>query len=184
MTLGLAPIAPLLDTAGPVAVDAISGVSGAGRAASERTHFCNVSVAPYAPLTHRHAPEIRRHAGVDVAFVPHLGPFDRGILATMHATLAPGVGLQAVRDALGVAWSGESFVHLLPDGMWPSIGAVQHTNRCDIAVTGTGRHVVVISAIDNLLKGAAGQALQCLNLVLGLDETTGLPREHASCTLA
>ena len=158
-----------------VAIAAASGVSGAGRGAGERTSFCNVSYQPYGVGTHRHAPEIEVHGGTRVSFVPHLAAWDRGILATIHAEVAPGTTAEDIRrtwrDAIG-----SPFVRILPEGSWPAVGDVLGTNRCDMAAhvepDGTA---VLVTAIDNLIKGAAGQAIQCLNLRLGLGESAGLP---------
>jgi N-acetyl-gamma-glutamyl-phosphate reductase len=186
--LPLRPLAGagLLDAAQPVIVDSASGVSGAGRAAALKSHFCEVSYQPYNPLRHRHQPEMRQETGLDILFTPHLLPLDRGIVSTIHATLAPGVDEAAVRAALECAYAGEPFVRLLPEGEWSSIAAVERTNFCDIALTvdPTRRHLLIVSALDNLRKGAAGQALQCLNIRMGLPESTGLdaaasPRVHA-----
>lgn len=178
-TASILPLRPLAEAGrladGRVAISAASGVSGAGRGANERTSFCNVSFQPYGIGNHRHAPEIELHAGVGVSFVPHLGAWDRGIIATIHARLEPGTTADDVR----ATWServASPFVRVLPDGAWPAITDVRGTNRCDMAAhvepDGTA---VLVSAIDNLLKGAAGQAIQCLNVRFGLDETAGLP---------
>lgn len=163
-------------------IDAISGVSGAGRSADVRSHFCEVSVQPYGVLKHRHNPEIDLHCGARTVFTPHLGPYDRGILATIHATLADGVGVADVGAILERAYADEPFVRLLTDvanasaTAWPSVASVRGTNCCDIsyAVDPTDGHLVLVSAIDNLVKGAAGQAIQCMNIRLGHDETAGL----------
>lgn len=178
-TASILPLRPLADagwlTGGRVAITAASGVSGAGRGAHERTNFCNVSFQPYGVGTHRHAPEIQRHAAAPVSFVPHLAAWDRGILATIHAAVVPGTTAEDVRQ-LWRERLASPFVRVLPEGVWPAVGEVRGTNRCDLAVhvepDGTA---VLVSAIDNLLKGAAGQAIQCLNLRFGLDEAAGLP---------
>ncbi len=158
-----------------VAIAAASGVSGAGRGAGERTSFCNVSYQPYGVGTHRHAPEIEVHGGAAVSFVPHLAAWDRGILATIHAELIPGTTAEDVRRVWRGA-VGSPFVRVLPEGVWPAVADVRGTNRCDLAAhvepDGTA---VLVSAIDNLIKGAAGQAVQCLNLRFGLGEAAGLP---------
>lgn len=168
--------AGVVDTTSPVLIDAISGVSGAGRAASVTTSFCEVSATPYKVWSHRHAPEIEMVTGASVLFTPMLGPWKRGILATVHAALAPNqTGLDVAR-ALDDAYGDEPFVRFLPEGMWPSVGAVERTNCMDVAWAVDERYgrVVLFSAIDNLMKGASGQAVQCLNLMLGLDVRTGL----------
>lgn len=171
-------------------IDSTSGVSGAGRAAVLKSHFCEVSLQPYGVFSHRHAPEINAHAGTQVIFTPHLGPFDRGILSTIHVRLAHGWNASRIEEHFQDSYGGEPFVRLLPfpnsqGGQWPSIAAVRGTNFCDIgwAVDEAAGHLIIVSAIDNLLKGAAGQAVQCLNARLGVPETTGLLQEAASsCT--
>ncbi|MSQ90048.1 MAG: N-acetyl-gamma-glutamyl-phosphate reductase [Phycisphaerales bacterium] len=178
------PMRPLWDAgvleAAPIIVDSTSGVSGAGRALALKSLFCEVSQQPYGVFKHRHQPEIAQEVGSDVIFTPHLGPFDRGILSTIHATLKHGVGESAIRQILSARYNCEPFVTILDAGAWPSVAAVSGSNRCDIqlAVDESRRHLIVCSAIDNLIKGAAGQAVQCLNIRFGLGETTGfaLPR--------
>lgn len=180
-TSAILPLAPLA-AVGAMApgrfpiVDSTSGVSGAGRTPSLKTLFCEVSQRPYDVLRHRHNPEIDLHSGCRVIFTPHLGPFDRGILSTIHVDLAPGWTEAGAREALERAYGEEPFVRLLPAGAWPSVGAVRHTNFCDIglACDEERRHLIVVSAIDNLAKGAAGQAAQCMNIRFGLPETAGL----------
>ncbi|MCE9618573.1 MAG: N-acetyl-gamma-glutamyl-phosphate reductase [Planctomycetes bacterium] len=166
----------LLDASRPVIVDSASGVSGAGRGASVKNLFCEVSYQPYSPLRHRHQPEMRQETKLDILFTPHLLPLDRGILSTIHAQLAPGVGEAEVRNTLESCYAEEPFIRLLPAGTWSSIAAVERTNFCDVslAVDEPTRHLVIASSIDNLVKGAAGQALQCMNIRLGFPETLGL----------
>ena len=184
--LALRPLAEagLLRTDRPVVVDSASGVSGAGRSPSVKSLFCEVSFQPYNPLKHRHQPEMRQETRCPVLFTPHLLPLDRGILSTIHAELADGVDESAVRSCLQTKYGEEPFVRLLPRGEWPSIAGVERTNFCDIgvAVDAPTRHVLLVCAIDNLLKGAVGQAVQCMNIRFGVPETTGLPlapRERA-----
>lgn len=187
VVLPLRPLvdAGVLDPAGTVVVDATSGVSGAGRAALARTSFCEVSLQAYGVMNHRHEPEIAAHGGVEVVFTPHLGPFPRGILSTIHLPLRRGVGDATLREILAGAYDGSPSVRLLPSGLWPSIAAVERTNFCDLglAVHPERPHAVVSSAIDNLRKGAAGQAMQCLEIRFGLaassDPETALPRRVA-----
>ncbi|MCA9284372.1 MAG: N-acetyl-gamma-glutamyl-phosphate reductase [Phycisphaerales bacterium] len=182
--LALAPLvdAGAIDAKPRPVVDAISGVSGAGRSADLRSHFCEVSVQPYNVLKHRHNPEIDAYAGTPVVFTPHLGPYDRGILSTIHAQLRTGWNAAKVRALLDRSYSSEPFVRVLPDGAWPSVAAVRGTNCCDIgfAVDASDGHLVMASAIDNLVKGAAGQAVQCLNIRFGLPETAGLLRKESA----
>ena len=176
--LALLPLlqAGLLDERAPIVADSKSGTSGAGKAPSERTHFGNVheNFAAYAVGTHRHLPEICQQAGTDrIAFVPHLLPVFRGILTTLYLTPKPGVSADAVRGCLHERYAGERFVRVYAQGQ-PELRAVQHTNECHLAVATCGPQLVVTSAIDNLGKGAAGPALQNMNLMLGLPEAEGL----------
>lgn len=176
------PIAPLrkaklIDAAAPVIVDAASGVSGAGRTPALKSLFCEVSYQPYGVLSHRHSPEMAQECGTPILFTPHLLPLDRGIVSTIHPTLAAGATPDDLRECLNASYDESPFVRVLPRGTWPSIAGVANTNYCDIAVGGdpSGRHAVIISAIDNLLKGAAGQAVQAFNVRFGFPETTALP---------
>lgn len=178
-TSTITPIAPLIrsgviDTSRDVIIDSTSGVSGAGRGASERTAFCEVSQSPYGVFSHRHQPEIDQYCGAATVFTPHLGPYARGICSTIHATLRDGVNANAAREALEAQYGTEPFVRLLPPGAWPSVGAVAHTNCIDLALATRGRHLIVVSCIDNLLKGASGQAVQAFNTSMGWDERLGL----------
>jgi N-acetyl-gamma-glutamyl-phosphate reductase len=177
--LALKPIvdAGLVDP-GSVIVDAASGVTGAGRALKESTHFNSVaeSFSAYGLLNHRHTAEMEAALGAAVLFTPHLAPINRGILATCYATarspMAPGAPLAALREA----YAGEPFVHVTeaaPSTKWTlGSNAVHVTARYDER---TGR-VLAIAALDNLVKGAAGQMVQCANLMLGFDEAAGLAR--------
>jgi N-acetyl-gamma-glutamyl-phosphate reductase len=169
--LGLAPLAPFLDD---VVIDAKSGVSGAGRAATEKTHFVSAdeNVTPYGVGRHRHTPEIEQELGVQVQFTPHLVPLDQGEMTSCYVTLTD--------DSIDVAalyeqhYADEPFVELAARP--PGVRDVRDTNICRIHVhqdDRTGR-VLVFAVIDNLWKGAASQAVQNLNLMLGLDETMGL----------
>ena len=157
-------------------VDATSGVTGAGRAAKEATHFSTVhgSLSAYGLLDHRHTAEMRQALGGEVLFTPHLGPFDRGILATCYGKATGPMDADAPLEALRAAYAGEAFVHVSdrpPATKWTLGSNAAHlTARYDAR---TGR-VVAIAAIDNLGKGAAGQMIQCANLMLGLDEGAGL----------
>jgi N-acetyl-gamma-glutamyl-phosphate reductase len=175
--LALAPLerAGLID--GGVVVDAKSGISGAGKAANDRTHFSenHGSVAAYGIFSHRHVAEIEQELSMPVTFVPHLVPLDRGILETIYATLRPGVTAAQVADALQDAYADAPFVRLTGAEL-PEIKHVAHTNFCDIGwkVDEARRRVVLVAVIDNLVKGAAGSAVQNLNVLLGLDERTGL----------
>lgn len=175
-------VKPLVDAgainnAQPIIADCASGVSGAGRSPAVKSLFCEVSYQPYGVLTHRHTPEICQYAGADVIFTPHLAPFDRGIVSTIHAALALGWNDQKVRDVLETTYGEEPFVRVLSEGNWPSVASVERTNFCDIglAVDDARSRVILVSAIDNLLKGAAGQAVQCMNVRFGFPQTVGLP---------
>jgi N-acetyl-gamma-glutamyl-phosphate reductase len=185
--LGLAPLLRngLIDP-GSIIIDSKSGVSGAGRGLSLGTHFSEVNenFRAYNVGVHRHTPEIEQElsklAGEDVvvSFTPHLTPMNRGILSTMYAGLKQEMTLEQVRSVYEEFYRSEFFVRLLPPGILPQTKAVTGSNHCDIVPVvdpRTGR-VVVISAIDNLIKGAAGQAVQNMNLMFGLPETTGLDR--------
>ena len=159
-----------------VVVDAKSGVSGAGKTPSERTHFSEVhgSVSAYGVFGHRHGAEIEERAGCAVNFVPHLMPIDRGILSTIYVRVTPGTTEDALAAVYDRAYAGEPFIRLTGAAL-PEIKHVAHTNFCDIGwrVDPSGR-AVLVSVIDNLLKGASGQAVQNMNVMLGLDQTTGL----------
>jgi N-acetyl-gamma-glutamyl-phosphate reductase len=160
-----------------VIIDAKSGVSGAGKTPSERTHFseCHGSIAAYGVFAHRHAAEIEQEVGVPVTFVPHLVPLDRGILETIYARLKPGVGAEQIAQALEAAYASSPFVRLTGSDL-PEIKHVAHTNYCDIGwrVDRAGGQLVMVAVIDNLVKGAAGQAIQNFNVAFGFDETAGL----------
>ncbi len=181
ITLALAPLiaAGLVEPEDVVAV-AASGTSGAGRAG--KAHLLGSEVmgdlSPYKVGRHQHVSEIRQATGArTLSFTPVLAPMPRGILATVTARPArPGVDAGAVRSVLAAAYGAEPFVHLLPDGRWPHTAATAGSNSAHLQATvdaDSGR-VIVCSALDNLGKGAAGQAVQCANLVLGLPETAGL----------
>jgi N-acetyl-gamma-glutamyl-phosphate reductase len=177
----LLPLLPLLQESllvptSPIVASSASGVSGAGKNASDRTHFGNVheNFLAYSVGTHRHLPEIWQEAGTDrIAFVPHLLPVFRGILTTLYLTTASGASTPVIRSCLQERYAKEPFVKVMASGT-PELRAVQHTNECHIAVGQCGPVVVVTSAIDNLVKGASGQAVQNMNLMLGIDETEGL----------
>lgn len=178
VTLALRPLvaAGLIDPASPIVADCKSGVSGAGKSPSARTHFgaTHDNFLAYAVGNHRHTPEIHQAVGsARVVFVPHLLPVFRGILATIYVVPASGVGDGEIRGCLRETYAGEPFVRVFQRGT-PELRGVQHTNECHLAVARAGELIVVLAAIDNLVKGAAGQALQNMNLMLGLPETAGL----------
>ena len=170
--------ASLLDIVGsPIIIDAKSGVSGAGKTPTERTHFseCHGSLSAYGVFSHRHAAEIEQELGIPVTFVPHLLPIDRGILETIYARLVPGVDEAAVGAVLRAAYADSPFVRLTGADL-PEIKHVAHTNFCDIGwrVNPATRQLILISCIDNLVKGAAGQAVQNFNVAFGFEEGLGL----------
>lgn len=177
--LGLLPLqrAGLLMPGADIIIDAKSGISGAGKAATDRTHFSenHGSVAAYSPFSHRHTAEMEQTLGQSVTFVPHLVPLDRGILSSMYARLVPGTTAAAVTAAFNDVYANAPFVRLSGDTL-PEIKHVAHTNFCDIGWrvdTATGR-VFVVSVIDNLVKGASGQAIQNFNVMYGFDQKAGL----------
>ncbi|MGH3682885.1 MAG: Asd/ArgC dimerization domain-containing protein, partial [Natronosporangium sp.] len=160
-----------------VVVVAASGSSGAGR--EPKPHLLASEVAgdlsAYRVGAHQHLPEIIQATGAaSLSFTPVLAPLPRGILATV--TARPAAGPPSPREVLGSAYRDEPFVRLLPEGAWPHTAATQGANSCLLQATvdASAGRIVVVSALDNLGKGAAGQALQCANLMLGLPETSGL----------
>jgi len=177
--LALAPLtaAGAIETAG-VIVDAASGVSGAGRALKHGTHFgtANEDFTAYGLLDHRHTPEMEQSVGATLLFTPHLAPMTRGILATCYARPAAGTSpsTAGLLDILAGAYAGEPFVVVSPTS--PSTKATWGSNACHLTVRYDERTgwIVVLAALDNLVKGASGQAVQCANIILGLDETAGL----------
>lgn len=183
--LALAPAikAGLVSTDGIIA-DCKSGVTGAGRGLSQNTHYpdLNEGFHPYKVASHRHTPEIEQTlshlAGqrVTITFVPHLLPVNRGILSTCYARLLDGVTKETVRKTYEEFYQNEYFVRLLPDGAAADIHDIKYSNFCDVSLhidTRTNT-LIAVSAIDNMVKGAAGQAIQNMNIVFGLDEKTGL----------
>jgi len=185
-TLAVAPAlsAGLAALDSPIIVNAISGVSGAGRKATSTTHFCSASddLAAYGATTHRHTPEISQVlseiAGreISVVFTPHLAPLKRGMVATVVLSLAKGADGDAIADAYTKAYDDEPFVSLLPFGTMPHSASVMGTNNAQVGIAYDARtHSLVAScAIDNLGKGAAAQAVQNANIIFGFEETEGL----------
>ncbi|GHU81605.1 N-acetyl-gamma-glutamyl-phosphate reductase [Spirochaetia bacterium] len=196
---------------GTIIVDAVSGVTGAGRELGRAYHYpeCSDSVSPYKVGAHRHSPEISRNAaamagraegsgsfrGINLIFTPHLGPLNRGILSTCYVPLAdswrpahrptpaPRPPAQAIeekireiREQYAAFYRAEPFVRVLPPGITAATGRVRQSNFCDISVhlDPSGTTLILASAIDNMVKGAAGQAVQNMNIILGFDETAGL----------
>lgn len=155
-------------------INATSGVSGAGRKASVASSFCEVSLQPYGVFTHRHKPEIDQHLGLPVVFTPHLGSFKRGILASINVQLKAGVTSEQVKQAYLDAYADQPIVRLMAQGSYPALKNVVGTPYCDLGWAVDGDDLVVFSAIDNLLKGASSQAIQCINLRFGFAITTSL----------
>ncbi len=176
--LALAPLvkAGLLEPSG-IVVDAASGVSGAGRGLKHTSHFgtANEDFTAYGLLDHRHTPEIEQAVGASVLFTPHLAPMTRGILATCYARPTAPTSTEELLAVLAGAYAGEPFV--VVDHRPPSTKATWGSNTAHLTARYDARTgwVVVLCAIDNLVKGASGQAVQCANLILGLDEKSGLP---------
>jgi N-acetyl-gamma-glutamyl-phosphate reductase len=184
-TLALLPAAEAGWIAGPAMIHALSGVTGAGRAPSLRTSFAELDggASIYrAGTEHAHVPEMERSlarlAGraLPVGFTPQLAPMARGILLTANAQLARPIAPEEALAAWRKRYAGEPFVRVLEAGEWPETRAVRGSNRCDVAVTTLhgGRTLLATAALDNLVKGASGQAIQNLNLMLGRTETEGL----------
>jgi N-acetyl-gamma-glutamyl-phosphate reductase len=172
-TAALLALWPLREHIGDVVVDAKSGVSGAGREATETTHFVSVTenVQAYKVEGHRHAAELEQELnGARFTFVPHLVPVEQGLLASCYVTTV--LDEASIRGLFQDAYADEPFIDLVDEP--PGTDDVRETNRCRIHVTVVGERVIVLAAIDNLWKGAAGQAVQDLNLMLGLPETEGL----------
>lgn len=186
VTLGLAPLLrnKLIDTS-TIIVDSKSGTSGAGRSASLATLYCEVTdgfKAYKVGGTHRHIPEIEQELSVlaeeqiNISFTPHLLPISRGILSTMYAKLATDLSQEDIYALYDKTYANEHFVRLCPVGSSPATQHVRGSNFCDIGICldkRTGR-IIVMSAIDNIVKGAAGQAVQNMNLMNGFQEDTGL----------
>jgi len=188
ISLALAPgLVAGVVAADDITVVAASGTSGAGK--SLKPHLLGAEVmgamSPYGVGgVHRHTPEIEQNltacggGEVTVSFTPTLAPMPRGILATCTAKATESATPASVREAWRTAYADEAFVHLLPEGIWPSTASVLGSNTVHVQVTLDERagRVIAVAAVDNLTKGTAGAAVQCMNLALGLPETTGLPR--------
>ncbi|MBN1931303.1 MAG: N-acetyl-gamma-glutamyl-phosphate reductase [Desulfobacterales bacterium] len=187
-TSALLPLVPLLKRefldVETIVVDSKSGVSGAGRTLALTTHFCEVneSFRAYKIAEHRHNPEMDEvlslQAGkpVSITFVPHLVPMSRGMLTTIYVKPLKTVGFEDIYNCLTSFYSGCPFIRICPEGRFPNTLHVRGTNYCDIGIKldAARNRLIIVSAIDNLVKGAAGQAVQNMNLMLGLEETTGL----------
>jgi len=172
-TAALLALLPLKDVAGDTVVDAKSGVSGAGREATETTHFVSVAenLTPYKVEGHRHQAELDAYFG-PATFVPHLLPIDQGLMASCYVRPTRELKADEVRALFEDAYRNDPFVEIV--GSPPGVRDVRDTNLCRIHATAVNGTVITFAAIDNLWKGAAGQAVQDLNLMLGHDETEGL----------
>ncbi|MBV7315381.1 N-acetyl-gamma-glutamyl-phosphate reductase [Shewanella sp. NIFS-20-20] len=166
--LALKPVADLLTNTRPV-INAVSGVTGAGRKAQMNTSFVEVSLSAYGVLNHRHQPEIVTQLGHQVIFTPHLGNFKRGILATITAELKPGVSLADVESAYQCYQANPNV--LVQHGIFPKLDEVVHSPRCHLGwqYDEHSHYLVVTSAIDNLMKGAASQGLECIKIHFNLN---------------
>ena len=185
IALGLAPLMKTgIANTRTIIIDSKSGTTGAGKGLSETTHFpkCNESFAPYKIAAHRHTPEIEQTLSVLaqqevlVDFTPHLLPVNRGIISTMYVDLKQTMSLESLYALYQQMYEKERFVRVLPLGKSADLKFVQYSNYCDISIhmnERTGR-VIIVSAIDNMVKGAAGQAIQNMNLLFDLDEGMGL----------
>lgn len=185
IALGLAPLMKSgLTKDDGIVIDSKSGVTGAGRGLADNTHYpnCNEAFSPYKVASHRHTPEIEQTlsklAGkkVNVTFVPHLLPVNRGIVSTIYASLTAQVSAAELQALYEKFYAREKFVRVLPLGKVANLRDVKYSNYCDISVHAdehTGR-AVIVSAVDNMVKGAAGQAIQNMNVMFGLKEDCGL----------
>ncbi|GJQ59879.1 MAG: N-acetyl-gamma-glutamyl-phosphate reductase [Candidatus Scalindua sp. AMX11] len=181
--LGLAPLIKrdLIDT-DDIIIDAKSGISGSGRTPTEATHYCerNENLEAYNVGVHRHTPEIESivslmgNSDPFVYFTPHLIPMIRGLLCSIYVQLKKEISNEEIRDLFNNLYGGEPFVRLSRDGTFPKTKDVTNTNMCEIAVKVVGKRVLIFSSIDNLMKGASGQAVQNMNIMCGHNETMGL----------
>lgn len=167
-----------------IVIDAKSGTTGAGKGLSEATHYpkCNESFAPYKVASHRHTPEIEQTLSqiygqaITLSFTPHLLPVNRGIISTIYVNLKQAITLEELYRIYELAYKNEKFVRLLPLGQIADLKYVQYSNYCDISLHLDERNqrFILVSAIDNMVKGAAGQAIQNMNIICGFDEASGL----------
>ncbi|BBI01056.1 N-acetyl-gamma-glutamyl-phosphate reductase [Buchnera aphidicola (Nipponaphis monzeni)] len=173
--LGLKPIVKykLIDTKQIPIINATSGVSGIGRKSTLTTNVCEVSLHPYNIFTHRHQPEIVAHLGIPVIFTPHLGNFSRGILATITCQLKLGIVLQDITNAYYIAYNNKPLIRTYKSGI-PSLKSVLNLPFCDIGFVVKKQHIIIVVTEDNLLKGAATQAIQCFNIRFNFPETQSL----------
>jgi len=178
--LGTAPIIKYID--GTLCIDSKTGTSGAGKKAATELIFSEITnnIRPYRVLAHQHTPEIEQILSIaadkkiSINFVPELCPIDRGILSTMFLRLKKTIQTTELYEIFKEFYKKAPFVEVLPEGIFPELKNVIHTNMCHIGFKSIGKELVIISAIDNLVKGAAGQAVQNMNLMFGLPEEMGL----------
>lgn len=180
--LALAPVlkAGLVDCRGPIIVNAVTGVSGAGKTPSARYHFPNMNenLFAYGIASHRHRPEMEQIASqiagrpVQILFQPHVGPFDRGIFSSVYATPTRALAAGELLELYSEFYKGQRFVQVCKGS--PNLKDVARTNYCHLFSTYVADRIVVFSAIDNLVKGAAGQAIQNMNIMFGLEDSLGL----------
>lgn len=191
ITLGLYPLLKNhMHKDEKIIIDSKSGTTGAGKSLTEDTHFpkCNESSHPYKIASHRHTPEIEQelskmaHQAVHVMFTPHLLPVNRGIISTIYVPLKDNVDFDDVYDIYQKTYQDEYFIRVLPKGQVADLKFVQYSNFCDISLHYDERYhqLIVVSTIDNMVKGAAGQAIQNMNLMYGFDEKEGLMMVPAS----
>lgn len=182
--LALAPLleAGLIETSQKVIVDSKSGVTGAGRQPTETSHYveANESMKAYKVHGHRHEPEIKQElskaasTNVNVTFTPHLLPVNRGILSTIYAEVKKDVTSKCIYKTFTERYKHDTFVRILPESQLPEIKYVAYSNYCDIGFSMRGTDLILVSCIDNLLKGASSQAMQNFNLMFGFKEDLGL----------
>lgn len=185
IALGLAPVMKQqLADEKHIIIDSKSGTTGAGKSLSETTHFprCNESFAPYKIASHRHTPEIEQTLSklcgddVRVSFTPHLLPVNRGIISTMYVDLKKTMKVEELHVLYEQFYANEQFVRVLPLGKTADLKYIKYSNYCDISIHLDERNnrTIIVSAIDNMVKGAAGQAIQNMNILYGLEESMGL----------
>lgn len=185
IALGLAPVMKQqLADEKHIIIDSKSGTTGAGKSLSETTHFprCNESFAPYKIASHRHTPEIEQTLSklcgddVRVSFTPHLLPVNRGIISTMYVDLKKTMKVEELHVLYEQFYANEQFVRVLPLGKTADLKYIKYSNYCDISIHLDERNnrAIIVSAIDNMVKGAAGQAIQNMNILYGLEESMGL----------
>ena len=181
--LALAPLvrAGLIDLDHGIVCDSKSGISGAGKQLTQKTHFVEVAenLSAYSVFNHRHTGEILEQLGLSaeqLIFTPHLLPIPRGILSTIYVRLNSAMQVQVIEDCMHAFYAGSTWVRVFPAGKLPQIQYSLHTNYCDVGFTlaPDGKRLVIVSCLDNLMKGAAGQAVQNMNVIFGWNEEEGL----------